>query len=250
MPELRTSPNYPRAPITEAVIQILVAPDVEPRALDRISHKLKADYPHSQPLQEFRVDILGTGGQVSVAQNPQGFRLASNDQTDVVILNPNGVIVARLPPYLQWQHLRDRANNAWQEWKAATPSYPITRIGVRYINRIDIPAVAGMTVNVEDYLSFVPNVDAITDKAMLGYLMQVVIPTFDPLWTATITTTALGDTQIPSHASFILDIDIARTAEIPLNDKLLWPIIDQAQLIKNDLFERCVKDPARKLFME
>jgi uncharacterized protein (TIGR04255 family) len=249
LPELRTSPYYPRAPITEAVIQILVAADVEPRALERIAHRLKADYPNSQPLREYKVEIPNTGGQVSVGQNPQGFRLANDDQTDIVILNSRGIAAARLPPYPQWNDLRDRANTAWQEWKAATPGHPIARIGVRYINRIDIPLTQGTPLNVEDYLSFVPSVAAITEQPMLGYLMQVVIPTFDTHWTATITTTALGDTQVPAHASFILDIDVARTTDIPLNDKLLWPIIDQAQLIKNDIFERCIKEPARKLFM-
>ena len=231
------------------MIQILIAADVEPRALERIAHKLKAEYPNSQPLQEYKVEIPSTGGQVSVAQNPQGFRLANDDQTDVVMLNPRGITAARLSPYPQWTYLRDRANNAWQEWKDATPSNPIARIGVRYINRIDIPLTAGGPLNIEDYLAFVPSVAAITDQPMLGYLMQVAIPTYDPCWNATITTTALGDTQIPAHASIILDIDVARTTDIPLNDKLLWPIIDQARLIKNDVFERCIKEPARKLFM-
>lgn len=249
MPELRISQNYPRAPITEAVIQILVGADAEPRMLERIAHKLKADYPNSQPLQEYKVEIPNTGGQVNVAQSPQGFRLANNDQSDVVVLSPRGITAARLAPYPHWQHLRDKANTAWQEWKAATPGHPIARLGVRYINRIDIPLSSGMPLNVEDYLSFVPNVDAITDKPMLGYLMQVVIPTSDPLWIATITTTALGDTPVPAHASFILDIDVARSADIPLNDNLLWPIVDAARPIKNDIFERCIKDSARKLFM-
>lgn len=247
--EHRTSPTYPRAPITEAVIQILVGADAEPRALDRIAHKLKAVYPNSQPLQEFKVAIPNTGGPVNVAQSPQGFRLANNDQTDVVMLSPRGITAARLAPYQDWKYLREKANTAWQEWKAATPSFSIARLGVRYINRIDIPINPGVPLNVEDYLSFVPRVDAITDKPMLGYLMQVVIPTYDPHWTATNTTTALGDTQVPAHASFILDIDVARTVDIPLNDKLLWPIVDAAQPIKNDIFERCIKDSARKLFM-
>jgi len=251
LPELRTSPNYPRAPITEAVIQILVAAEIELRALERIAHKLRVDYPNSQPMQEIKVELPSTGGQISVAQSPQGFRLANNDQTDVVLLNSRSITAARLAPYLQWKHLRDRANSAWQEWRAATPAYPIARVGVRYINRIDIPFAQGQgtPLNVEDYLSFVPSVAAITDMPMLGYLMQVVIPTYDPHWTATITTTALGDMQVPAHASFILDIDVARTADIPLNDKQLWPIVDQAQVIKNDIFERCIKDPARKLFL-
>jgi uncharacterized protein (TIGR04255 family) len=249
LPEIFTSPIYPRAPITEAVIEIIVTADAEPRTLERIAHRVKAAYPNSQPLQEFKLDIPNTGGQVSVSQNTHGFRLANNDQTDVILLKSRGITVARLPPYQQWNHLRDRAHAVWQEWRAATPSHPIARIGVRYINRIDIPHERGTPVNVEDYLSFVPSVAAITEQPMLGYLMQVVIPTFDPYWIATITTTALGDTPIPAHASFILDIDVARTTDIPLNDKQLWPIVDQAQVIKNDIFERCIKEPARKLFL-
>ena len=248
MPDRHTSPHYPRAPITEAVIQIQVAAEVEPRALEKIAHKLKRDYPNSQPLQEYKIEFSNTGGQVSIAQNPQGIRLANNDQTDIVMLNPQSITAARLTPYIDWKHLRDRANAAWQEWKDATPGHPIARIGVRYINRIDIPVGPGQPFKVDDYLSLVPVVSAITNQSPLGYLMQIVIPTSDPLWTATVTTTALGDVQVPNHASYILDIDVARTADIPLNDKLLWPIIDTAQLIKNDIFERCIKDPARKLF--
>ena len=240
--------NYPRAPIVEAVIQILVAAPTEPPVLERIAHKLKGIYPNSEPLQEFKIEIANTGGQIGVAQNPQGFRLANNDQTDILLINPRGITAARLAPYPNWQHLRDKANAAWQEWKDATPRHPIARLGVRYINRIDVPQDPAEPFKVQDYLNFYRQATPITGEPMLGYLLQIVVPTFVPSWTATVTTTPLGDSQVPNHASVLLDIDVMRTAEIPLNDAQLWPVIDQARAIKNDIFERCITDASRRLF--
>lgn len=242
------NPKYPRAPITEAVIQIRMAADVELRALEKIQHRLKAAYPNSQPLQNVQVSIDNTGSQINIAQNQQGFRLATDDQTDVVILSSRDVTVARLPPYAGWEHLRANANAAWQEWKAATPRHPIERLGVRFINRIDIPIPDAQVIATKDYLNFYPNSGPFTSAPMLSYLMQVTVPTIDPLWIATVTSTTLGATQIPKHHSLILDIDVSRTADIPLIDDKLWPLIDQARIIKNDIFERCITDASRKLF--
>lgn len=227
----------------------MVAAPAEQRALERIAHKLKDDYPNSQPMQEFKIEIANTGGTVGIAQNPQGFRLANEDQTDILLVNPLGITAARLAPYTEWQHLRGKAHDAWQEWKAATPRHPIARLGVRYINRIDVPHDPAQPFQVEDYLNFYPQFAPITDRPMLGYLLQVIVPTADPQWSASITTTPLGDSILPQHASVLLDIDVMRTANIPLNDEHLWPVIDQAQVLKNDIFERCITDAARKLFL-
>ena len=243
-----TSPNYPRAPITEAVIQLRMAADVDMKALEKIQHRLKPAYPNSQPLQNVQISLDNTGSQINVVQNPQGFRLANDDQTDIVILSPRDITTARLPPYLGWEHLRAKTNTAWKEWKAATPRHPIERLGVRFINRIDIPIADDQLFNLQEYLNFYPNTAPITMAPMLGYLLQVTVPTFDPLSIATITTTTLGTAQIPKHHSLILDIDVSRTADIPIIDDKLWPLIDQARIIKNDIFERCITEASRKLF--
>ena len=186
--------------------------------------------------------------QVRISQSPQGYRLANDDQTDIVILGPRGVTAARLPPYPGWNYLRDRANAAWQEWKKETARHPIERLGVRYINRIDVPIDAVVPFRVQDYVTFYPTVTPITDKDPLGYFVQVVIPTLSPKWNATLTSTTLGADEVPRHVSLILDIDVMRTVDIPLNDTQLWPTIDEAQALKNDIFERCITPTARKLF--
>jgi uncharacterized protein (TIGR04255 family) len=246
--EPRIGPPYQRPPITEAVIQIRMAADVELRLLDKIAKRLKKNYPNAQPMQGVQVTLDDTGRNVGVTQNAEGFRLASDDQTDILLVNKRGVTAARLPPYPGWDVLRNNAKAAWEVWKDVTPSHPIERLGVRYINRIDIPLDETPLVKVEQYLHFHPKIDAITQAPMLGFMLQVAIPTRNPKWTATITSTPLGPTQVPNHFSIILDIDVARIIDIPTRDETLWPIIEEARAEKDDLFERCITDDSRRLF--
>ena len=248
MPELLTSPHYPRAPITEAVIQLRVAADIEARQQEKIAKRLKRDYPHSQPMHEVEVALDNTGGNVAVTQNAQGFRLANDDQTNILILNNRSLTAARLPPYPGWNTLRDNARAAWRVWSELTPHHPIERLGIRFINRIDIPSVAEPIINLEKYLRFHPQVTTITPAPLLGYVLQVVVPTFDPAWTATVTSTVLPLSPVPNHTSVILDIDIFRIVNIPSKEDDLWPVVDDGRAIKNDLFERCITDHSRKLF--
>lgn len=242
------SPTYPRAPIIEAVIQLRVVADVEPRLQENIAKKLKGDYPHSQPLQAIAVTLDNTGGRVGVSQNSEGFRLANDDQTEVLIINSRGVTAARLAPYNGWPALRARTEAAWKVWREVTPGHAIERLGIRMINRIDIPAQSGPVWQLEEYLSLYPALPTLTHAPMNSYMVQVSIPTFNPQWMATLTSMVLQPPPVPAHNSLLLDIDVARTSEIPLNDAQLWPIIDQARTIKNDLFERCITDATRKLF--
>ncbi|MGQ0672816.1 MAG: TIGR04255 family protein [Hyphomicrobium sp.] len=242
------SPTYPRAPIIEAVIQFRVMADVELRLQEKVAKKLKTGYPHSQPLKAIEVTLDNTGGRVGVSQNSEGYRLASDDQTEVVIINSRGITAARLAPYTGWPNLRARAEAAWQAWREVTPAHAIERIGVRMINRIDIPAKPEPIWQLHEYLRLFPAIPTLTDAPMSNYMVQVSIPTFDPLWMATLTSTVFQPPPVPGHNSVLLDIDVARTSNIPLNNAQLWPVVDLARTIKNDLFERCITDATRELF--
>jgi uncharacterized protein (TIGR04255 family) len=49
--------------------------------------------------------------------------------------------------------------------------------------------------------------------------------------------------------SLLLDVDVFRTEDFPFNDGELWSVIDQARGIKNAIFESCINDEARRLFL-
>ena len=136
-----SSPAYPKAPITEAVIELRIGHDVELTALEKIARRLKHHYAKSEPMRQVGFVIDNTGGSVSLREDAAGFRLNSDDQAEIAMLSQRFLTTARLPPYPGWEALRDRAKANWVEWRSLTPSHPIVRIGVRFINRIDIPTL-------------------------------------------------------------------------------------------------------------
>ncbi|VUX47991.1 conserved hypothetical protein [Candidatus Defluviicoccus seviourii] len=243
-----TSTNYPRPPITEAVIELRIAAEIGDREQKKVVERLNRYYPHSQSMQGINLSIDATGGQVGLQQHMQGYRLSSEDQTDVVLVMPQGIASARLAPYPGWPALCDRAKAAWDVWRQETPHHPVSRIGTRYINRIDIPFDDRPAILIADYLTLYPHIPASSIKPMLGYMMEVGGPVASPNWTATIRSARVMPPPIPNHMSLLLDIDVFRTEEIPLRDDCLWDLINTARDIKNGIFESCITDHSRRLF--
>ncbi|MGH8556488.1 MAG: TIGR04255 family protein [Methylococcales bacterium] len=241
--------TYRRAPITESVIELRMNSRVDQAEQEKVVQRLKKHYPHIQKGKEVKVrlDPLPTGGYITVSDKPQGFRLTSIDQTDVVLLSPSGILRARLAPYLGWKVVSSEALKVWKVWKRIIKNCSVARIGVRYINRIDIPCNGREKIRIEDYLTFYPQAPEIGTSPMHGYLIQITLPTHNPLWTASITSKN-SPSPLIEHMSFLLDIEVFRTEEIPIKDDDLWLVINEARDIKNTIFQRCITPECEKLF--
>jgi uncharacterized protein (TIGR04255 family) len=182
---------YSHPPITEAVIELRVHPEVSQNEQEKIVRRLNKDYPHSQQLSAFNVNIdtTPTGSGVIVSQQPQGFRLTSNDQTNIVIVSPQSVASSRLAPYPGWDAFCGQAIAVWKVWNRSTKTHTVRRVGVRYINRIDIPLDDSDHIRLEDYLTFYPHTPEIGTSPGINYLVQITRATHKPMWIATITST-------------------------------------------------------------
>lgn len=58
-------------------------------------------------------------------------------------------------PYPGWENFFQRFVRDWELWKRVVGHQHVIRIGVRYINRIDIP-ITGPVVDYESFLSIYP----------------------------------------------------------------------------------------------
>jgi uncharacterized protein (TIGR04255 family) len=241
------SPRYDRDPITEAVIDIHVAGEVEERQIEKVAQRLKKKYPNSQPLNELQFLLDATGEALAVEQEKRkrGLRLSTDDQSEVVLVKSGSLTTARLPPYPGWDTLFGNARDNWSVWRSATPAFGVSRIGVRYINRIDLP---GGSIRLEDYLKFHPRVGEGILGPMMGYLMQATVPTYRPEWVARLTSTLITPPPVPDCNSVLLDIDVFRLGDLPRKEDELWAVVDEAHALKNDLFERCITDATRERF--
>src|SRR5262245_31334591 len=108
--------RYNRDPITEALLDIRIAPSVQvtQEGLLAALSPLSADYPESGQLLDF-VSEFSIGAQVgaSVRQAPVGIARLSTDKKQMLRAQPDGVTFNRLSPYPGWEAFRDEARRLW-----------------------------------------------------------------------------------------------------------------------------------------
>lgn len=220
--------------------------------LKKIAGKLSKNYyPDKKENIEinFSLEYSPQDGKQASSFRPKqtGYRLTSVDQTDIVIIAPQSLTIARLAPYPGWDKFYDRMIFAWKIWKRIVKVQDINRIGVRYINRIDIPTNGLENINIMDYLNFYPNIPVFSGIPMTDYLIQITIPTSNPLWIANIASFIHQPPVLVNTTSLMLDIDIYSTEKLPLNDKDLMLRLEEARELKNILFKQCVTSKAEEL---
>jgi len=243
-------PQYKRPPILEAVIGITFAQALDDKTLARADERLGKHYPAHEDLHNASVSVnlnIGDDRRVltSAADSTvlHGHKRMSPGMDELVILMPNSFTVSQLAPYRGWADFVARFERDFHAYVGRQKARQISRIGLRYINRVDIP-ISGDIVLHEEYLNFFPRVpDAL--GAIAGYGMQVAfgaesIGGFSTLRSAPVESPTLG------HASFMLDIDVYKTSELPMHEAPLCALLEQMRLEKNRIFEACITPRARE----
>ena len=238
---------YPKDPINEAVIQVATDALASQDSLTKVARHFEADYPHKEPLTAVDFMFDTTGGATHMRQEVRGYRLTSITSPDVLVIQPGGIVAARLAPYAGWEQLLAATKRAWFQWRRVGNSGAISRLGVRYINRIDVPAETTANLNLSEYLNYFPNVPKFSSKSPTGFVIQATVPTEQDYWNVSLTSTILNPSPLINTVSIVLDIDLFRTDEIPGRDEDLWECIESVRALKNSIFETCITDSTRRL---
>lgn len=241
-------PQYNRPPITEAVIEIRFEQPLPKDLVDAVHKRLKAGYEFSDQLSkiDFTLDVTQVQATVDSANN--GYKLTNADRTDILQIMPGSFACSRFAPYNGWENFRDRVASDWKKWKRAVGYRKIQRVGVRYINRIDIPTANNEEIKIEDYLMVYPQYPELDAMAVLSnYTMQLVGPLGEDDLNLTINSRAVLSPLV-GYSSLLLDIDVVREVDVPQKDDEIWTVLDAMRVHKNRIFESCVTDNARKLF--
>ncbi len=245
-----TSPQYKRPPITEAVIEIRLEDSLSKSVVEKIHNRLKKSYESSEKtsLVEFGFDPKKKEFS-KISEALEGYKLTSKDQADVVQIYPNAIGCSRLAPYNGWENFEPRARKNWEIWRKTAKHIKIKRIGVRYLNRIDIPAREGDKIDVEDYLTIFPQYpEPHLLRSFLKYTMQIMGPFSIEGFYLIINTNVVKPPMI-DHFSIVLDLDLSPQGDMPQRNDKVWEMINQMREYKNNAFEMCITDKARELFV-
>ena len=245
MPDQR----YRRPPITEAVIEVRFAEAVEDRELRNVSHAFASHYPGEQILLnvEFGLSVgdLVRSPTAQMKAGQQSYRRSTLSEAELALAAPASLIISQLPDYPGWQAFFDRFKRDWSLWKREVGYRKIVRVGVRYINRLDIPA-DGPVVAHERYL----NLSARSPDDLGPTTTYAIQATFQSAQVngSIVINSGVVPSPLEGRLSIMLDIDVSRENSLPQKDEDLLLLLQDFREEKNRVFEACITDRARELF--
>jgi len=211
----------------------------------KISERLRTYYPNVREQVARGVQINLDEGTTSFDEVDTVISRTNEDANEVVIFGQTGIIVSQLGLYPGWDYFFSRFERDWAAWKDVVGYRKVVQIGLRYVNRIDVPMVDGVSRH-EDYLTLQITLPE-EFELNLGYSLNVRLPLQEIKCFANINSGTIPP-PVPEHAAFLLDIDIVRAIEPPQKDADISKLLHQMRDAKNDLFEGFVTDAARETF--
>lgn len=238
--------QYKRAPITEAAVEFRFSSEVSSQKRKNGLKKLAKLYELHKPetRKNYKVEIRPNGKPIAESTDTIIDKFTSIDQVQQLHIMDSSFVVSQLAPYSGWGRFCERIRRDWEALRSSG-FMPVDFAGVRYINRIDIPAT-GEVVAYEDYLNVYPKVPPVLDPCNhYGINVRVELPDIKSRLNVNST---IVESPLPKHMAIVVDLDIRRGYDEPPSDEELYSFIDQARLKKNEVFEACITDKARELF--
>jgi uncharacterized protein (TIGR04255 family) len=238
--------RYPHPPITEAVIDIQCTGGRGVADLEKVN-TAEPSYPSTEKLFATKGQVLigsDSNASASVSSKAIGFLHRSNDGLQIYQAHLNGFTFSRLAEYTSWGEVSREARRLWDKYRAVAAPTSISRIALRYVNRLDIPLPLD---DFSRYLRTAPQLSSELGPGLTGYFMQLQLPLPDTR-TACIINQTIIEPSKPNTVAVVLDIDVFSTSEVLQDEEHLWKQLEHLRGEKNRVFEACITDEARRLF--
>ena len=122
-------------------------PDLKVEDFRSIHASLAADLPQVIEMKSLEAQVRVGAGEIqeqSVTEHGiVGFQFRSADGLDIAQFRVDGFIYNRLKPYTSWDAIFPRATDLWEAYRRVAAPQMVTRLALRYLNRIDLPRRPG-----------------------------------------------------------------------------------------------------------
>jgi len=250
-------PLLARAPIVEAVIEVRGRAEAiweEHAIIERLKAKLP-DYPSIvsgravRLTMEFAPPVAQPPAQLPIVEQAvrdmgwRGLRCDSADRRHVAQFNRDGFAFSRLAPYESWSTFQQEGLRLWQVHVELAQPAEVQRLGLRFINRIAIPAGGDL----EDYLQAPPKSLREIELPFVGFLHHdtLAIPGY-PYGANFIKT--IQPPQGVESAGLILDIDVFTTQTVGLDQAAIEQHLAEMRWLKNKIFFGSITPKALEMF--
>jgi uncharacterized protein (TIGR04255 family) len=221
--------HYKNPPLLEAVCEFKFQPPSswDPAVPDLIYEKVQAQFPQRETMNSLSEEEPATNAKTK-------FRRA--DGSALLQVSPKLLAINQLRPYPTWPQFKKTFLETYAIYRELARPAGITRLGLRYINQIEIP---GTKIEIGRYLRGCPQ----------GY-HKLFLSTEFP-FAAEGENLAMIIAHVPhgegDFVRFYLDLDYGA---FPATTEEIGPVLERAHDRLEEIFEASLTDETRRLFGE
>ncbi|HVA91019.1 MAG TPA: TIGR04255 family protein, partial [Chloroflexota bacterium] len=223
------------APIAEALVDFRVRPrnGLVTAVFDPLVAAIRPRFPNQSPMIAFEAQFGVVAGKPLAPQATEaaaGWVVRSSEAGAVAQFRLDGFTYSKLRPYTSWDEVFESAIELWRSYVELAAPPEVARIGVRYINQLELPAG-----ELSDFLTAAPVAPPDVTQNLREFLSRVVV--WDAGRGATaIITQALGTPLAPDRVRVLLDIDVFREGAFSPKSEELARLFQPLHNLKNEIF--------------
>jgi len=244
-------PVFQNAPITEALLDIRVQSpeDITLQTLETFNDSIKERFSDKQLKVSYHAEIKFSpkGGDSEISSpsgRPEGYLFRSASENKIVQARLDGFTFNKLKPYENWEKLRTEALNLWGLYLKLARPIKITRIALRYINRIEIPLPIK---EFKDYILTLP--DSPSDLPLeVNHFFMSINCVNDIIQAKAVINETIEAITADNKLPLIFDIDVYRTTNYEGNSEEIWEEFEKLRAFKNEIFFKSITKKTQELF--
>jgi uncharacterized protein (TIGR04255 family) len=237
--------KYPKAPITEAVMDIRVAPRADLDVAEFAPIAAGSDF--GEGVDQFSVTgaiHIGASATQAITPVKEGMQFATKTIDRIVQAQRGGWGYNKFAPYVSWETFSSEGRHLWRRYCEIARPQRIVRVALRYVNRLDLPLPIK---DFKDYILTIPEVAPSLPQGLSGFFMQLHIPQADIEAVAVLNLAMVPPVSVGT-CSIVLDIDVFKEVSVEQTEDELWAVFEKLREKKNYIFESCITDEMRRTF--
>ena len=239
-----------KPPITEALVDLRIVSNagIGPEQLQPLRAGLAELYPKFDEKRQFEAEFRVEGGRLMPPTSQdlgfQGLWLTSADGTRIAQFRPDGFTFNNvgLEAYMGGEALLDEALGLWSRFSDLVKPEAVTRLALRYLNRLDLPLRVGDEFT--RFLTAPPELPDGAPQTVTEFLSRIV--SHDETGATAIVTQKLERTET-FPVPVIVDIDVFFLAELEPHPDNLRSLLETLRNLKNRTFFALLTEEAVRL---
>lgn len=247
-PNMRRS--YRNPPVEEALVEFrfVPGPGWDPTLPGKLHQHaaIKSGYAGKPRTQKIVEAALETGryqpSQMTLRESFSRVQLVNENGTRLISLGPDVLSINVLRPYKGWIEFRQRIATALQAYAEVAEPGGVSRVGVRYINKIIPPA---QEIELKTWFRCGPPTVPELPGKIAGFMSRVEFLYPDAV-KLLLTQASIDAPEGPP--AFLLDLDVLWESGETRSPDAIMAVVDDLHARVGSAFEALITDAAREIF--